>query len=227
MNSQGYSLGVVYNMGNRVLEKVSRFLIKKSLSRAGVPNAAAIFSHTRPKELETLLKFAQSCAKGAVGLEIGSYLGASSCYLGAGLKERGGRLYCLDTWNNETMPDGPRDTYAEFKSNTVGLGDTLIPLRKRSADLTIADLTGAVDFAFIDGDHSYEAVKADLVALLPCLKSEATIIFHDTVAFASVCRVLGELLGSNCCVLRGHVCNLSWIQVDRKKTDEFLNRVGV
>jgi predicted O-methyltransferase YrrM len=35
------------------------------------------------------------------------------------------------------------------------------------------------DFAFIDGDHSYEGVKADFYNLLPHLKKGTPVAFHD------------------------------------------------
>ena len=37
------------------------------------------------------------------------------------------------------------------------------------------------DFAFIDGDHSYEGVKADFYNLLPYLKKGTQVAFHDIV----------------------------------------------
>jgi predicted O-methyltransferase YrrM len=37
------------------------------------------------------------------------------------------------------------------------------------------------DFAFIDGDHSYEGVKADFYNLLPYLKKGTPVAFHDIV----------------------------------------------
>ena len=35
------------------------------------------------------------------------------------------------------------------------------------------------DFVFIDGDHSYEGVKADFYNILPFLKEETIVAFHD------------------------------------------------
>ena len=37
------------------------------------------------------------------------------------------------------------------------------------------------DFAFIDGDHSFEGVKADFYNLLPFLKKGTPVAFHDIV----------------------------------------------
>ena len=38
---------------------------------------------------------------------------------------------------------------------------------------------GAIDFIFIDGDHSYDACKADIVAWAPFVKRGGVIAFHD------------------------------------------------
>lgn len=37
------------------------------------------------------------------------------------------------------------------------------------------------DFAFIDGDHSYEGVRADFQNVLPYLKKGTPVVFHDIV----------------------------------------------
>lgn len=53
-------------------------------------------------------------------LEIGSYIGASTCCFGTAMKKSGtGKLFCIDTWNNDAMSEGPWDTYSEFTKNTV------------------------------------------------------------------------------------------------------------
>src|SRR5262252_8804495 len=105
-------------VGARIHRDSSKHLLQRALRSAGVPAASRIFSFTQPPELEVLFQLANRCPMGAKALEIGSHLGASSCYLAAGLKPREGVLFCVDTWNNETMPDGIKDTFAEFSANT-------------------------------------------------------------------------------------------------------------
>jgi cephalosporin hydroxylase len=52
------------------------------------------------------------------------------------------------------------------------------------------------DVAFIDGDHSYEGVTADIAMVLPRCEPGALIILHDTVACEGVRRAWEELLMS-------------------------------
>jgi predicted O-methyltransferase YrrM len=190
--------------------------MQRALRSAGVPTAGRIFSYTKPSELQALFQLASRCPMGAKALEIGSHLGASSCYLGAGLKPRNGVLFCVDTWNNETMPDGIKDTFSEFSANTSGLGGLIVTLRKRSTALRKEDILTPLDLVFIDGDHSYESVKSDFEVVSPWLSARAKVAFHDTVAFAGVSRFLGEILARGEGRLAGHIDNLSWIEVLRK-----------
>jgi predicted O-methyltransferase YrrM len=164
-------------------------------------------------------------------LEIGSHLGASTCYLGAPLvRERGsaGRLYCVDTWHNETMPDGERDTYDEFVRNTHPLAAHLTAVRKRSGELRPADVRLPVHLAFIDGDHSYEAVRRDFDTVAQWLAPDGVIAFHD---FANddhegVTRDVGEALASGQGVQRGLVETLVWISPARWRTPAWRGEVA-
>jgi predicted O-methyltransferase YrrM len=200
-------------LGSYIVKDSSNQLMSRALRLAGVPSANRIFSYTRPCELETLYRLAAACPPGGKALEIGSHLGASSCYLGAALKQLNGTLFCVDTWNNETMPEGSKDTFSEFSSNTLGLGDVIVPIRKRSSELTRDDVGADLDLVFIDGDHSYESVKSDFETVVPWLTEKAMVAFHDTVAFEGVARLLGEVLACSQARLAGHVNNLTWVQI--------------
>lgn len=45
---------------------------------------------------------------------------------------------------------------------------------------TVAQVTGPFDFAFIDGDHTYEGVRADWLNYSPMMRPGALVAFHDT-----------------------------------------------
>lgn len=180
----------------------------------GLAHASRIPSWTAPAELRALFDLASAAPPNAIVVEIGSHLGASTCYLGAGLATRGsGRLWCIDTWHNETMPDGVRDTYAEFSANTRALGARLTPVRKRSEALQAGDVPVPVHLAFIDGDHSYEAVRRDFDTVARWLATDGVIALHDfgNDDHEGVTRGVGEALASGRWVQRGLVETLVWI----------------
>ena len=52
---------------------------------------------------------------------------------------------------------------------------------------------GSLDFIFVDADHSYESVKADLLAWMPKVKKGGWIIGHD-INWPSVKQAADELL---------------------------------
>lgn len=128
-------------------------------------------------------------------LEIGSYVGASACCFGAAIREAGaGRVVCVDTWNNEGMSEGSRDTYAEFVANTAPYSGFIVPVRGRSVDVLdqVRGLTRHLDLLFIDGDHSYAGVMADWEAYGPMLKPGSIAVFHDWGWAEGVRRVVAE-----------------------------------
>lgn len=59
------------------------------------------------------------------------------------------------------MVEGERDTFNDFLKNTKPLKDFIIPLRGKSVDIS-KTFNGQIDLLFIDGEHSYKAVKADV-----------------------------------------------------------------
>lgn len=154
---------------------------KKRLGLSTVPKdekISKIFTHTTNEEKYKLFELASQ--KKGVFVEIGSYVGASSCYIAEGILSGGkkSKLYCVDTWENDAMSEGNKDTFEEFINNTREYNDIIYPLRGCSKRVSqIFDKE--IDFIFIDGDHSYEGVLADVEAWFPKLKSGGLVVFHD------------------------------------------------
>jgi len=94
-----------------------------------------IRSHLTDREKVTLYRLASEISKRKTSpcsfVEIGSYIGASSSYLAAGLARNNhfGKVYCIDTWNNDAMTEGNRDTMAEFLHNTRKFSRYIEPIR--------------------------------------------------------------------------------------------------
>lgn len=199
---------------NNYCYRLESFLFQKYLKEADVANADVIFTFTKKKELRALYNLASACPHNAVALEIGSYLGASSCYLAAGLARVNGHLFCVDTWQNETMPEGERDTFVEFQKNTNGVRHLLTTIRKRSDEIAEGEIQLPLNLVFIDGDHSYAAVKNDFDCVQKWLAEDGIIAFHDfsCPAFEGVSRVIGEALASGKWMIAGQVDTLVWIK---------------
>jgi len=152
----------------------------------------AIFTHLTAREKRKLKDLASRSA-GAVFVEIGSYLGASACFIAAGIRHSGSqaKLYCVDTWQNDMMSEKKKDTYDLFLKNTAPYSDIIVPLRGHSNAMA-QEFAHRVDFLFIDGNHSFEGVKADVDTWFPKLNERALVIFHDISWAKGVRRVVKE-----------------------------------
>jgi predicted O-methyltransferase YrrM len=224
VNSQGNrSVAVKTSFTTKILRRLNAYatrlarscevaLRKRQLADARLGSAVAIHTHMTRPELNMLYDLAASLPTPARVLEIGSYLGASSCRLAAGLAQNGGHLYCVDTWANETMPEGSRDTFTQFLENTAGASSHITILRKRSNEMTSSDFRLPLQLAFIDADHSYVAAKGDVERVREWIEVGGVVIFHDTTFFEGVSRVLGELLVSGEWQLLGNVDSLTWLR---------------
>jgi predicted O-methyltransferase YrrM len=192
---------------------VRRRLLHASLRRIGADHALDIPSWTQEDELHALHDLAASCGPGASVLEIGSYLGASTCVLAAGLGRNGGHLFCVDTWQNETMPEGERDTFATFERNCSPFRDMITPLRMRSDQLSADDLEIPLDLVFIDGDHQYAAIAGDWRLVQPWVARNGIVAFHDVGAadHPGVGRVVGEAIAGGAWTVGGIVRSLVWL----------------
>ena len=92
------------------------------------------------------------------------------------------------------MSEGNRDTFNEFQDNTREYMNYILPIRGFSTDViqAVRDVTQHLDVLFIDGDHSYEGVKADWEAYKGLLKTGSVVVFHDSGWAEGVKRVIDE-----------------------------------
>lgn len=206
------TLSRVASAANTAAARTHAVLRRRELADASATAALSIHTHMTAKELDVLYRLALDVQPGGRVLEVGSYLGASSCHLAAALSRHDGHLYCVDTWGNETMPDGVRDTFEEFRRNTAGVAASITMIRKRSHDLVAGDVQLPLDLIFIDADHSYRAVKRDVAIVSGWLRDGGVMAFHDATFFEGVSRVIGETLATGKWQLMGHLDNLLWMR---------------
>jgi len=153
-----------------------------------------IFTHMTFDEKNEL--FVLSKKTEGIFVEIGSYLGASSCFIAQGIRKSRtiSKFYCIDTWQNDAMSEGKRDTYEEFLKNTEKYKDIIIPVRETSQNAVevLKRKLETVDMLFIDADHEYPGCKRDWDFYSPFLKSGSLVIFHDYGWAEGVQRVVND-----------------------------------
>jgi predicted O-methyltransferase YrrM len=108
-------------------------------------------------------------------LELGTSVGISGCYLGAGLSANGmGRLITIE--GTAAAADVARDVFAELGlDERIEVRTGLFAERLPGA---IADL-GGIDMAFIDGHHQYEPTLRYFAAVLEASAPGALLVFDD------------------------------------------------
>src|SRR4051812_25167842 len=143
-----------------------------------------------------LFQLASDLPANAQVIEIGSWMGASTCFIAGGLKGTRPKIFAVDNfqglstcgedaaWYNRHFQHlGANTTLDIFKHNFAALGfasrSEPVVSDSLAASRQIAPKRGTIDFIFIDGDHSYEACKADIAAWTPFVKRGGVIAFHD------------------------------------------------
>lgn len=125
--------------------------------------------------------------------EVGSWAGRSAVIMATA----GARVTCVDTWEGSQNDsgckayDGSRGRPLDvFRRNTAGLPITAHVGKSPEAAAAFAD--GEFDIVYIDAEHDYESVKADIEAWLP--KARHIIAGHDYHVFADVRKAVQESL---------------------------------
>lgn len=128
-------------------------------------------------------------------IEVGSWLGGSAKLIGEKLRDRKGTLTCVDPWEGyDQMWREERHfptIYRQFLSNMVhwGLQETVVPVRAQSP--AAAEVVGTADMIYIDGYHSREAVRADVLAWYPHLHAGG-VLCGDDYAWTGVADGIAE-----------------------------------
>ena len=128
-------------------------------------------------------------------LEVGSYCGKSTIYLGSAAQQMGRVLYALDHHRgSEENQSGWEHHDSELIDNRIGVMDTLPFFRRAIFDAGLEDsvvaLVGQSEviannwatplaFLFIDGGHGDDPAKADFNGWVPKVKEGGLLAIHD------------------------------------------------
>lgn len=141
---------------------------------------------------------------GDVYVEVGSWLGKSAALMGVEIINSGKQvtLTCIDPW----IDGGPdlRDSkhfrkhkepiYEIFKRNVAPVASVIKVMKMTSVEAAAHFADASVDFIMLDGDHSYEAVRADIAAWLPKMKP-GSVMSGDDYLWPGVKRAAHEAFG--------------------------------
>jgi predicted O-methyltransferase YrrM len=142
-----------------------------------------------------LYRLASETAGAGPCLEVGSYCGKSTIYLGTACREKGQVLFCVDhhRGSEEQQPGeeyfdpalfdpvaGRIDTFRHFRAavEQAGLEDTVAPIVCRS-ELAARAWRTPLGLVFVDGGHALETVRTDFRAWSPHVAPGGLLAFHD------------------------------------------------
>jgi hypothetical protein len=147
------------------------------------------------REANCLYKLAIDAASKGPCLEIGSYCGKSSVYLGMACKEKSTVLFSIDHHGgSEEQQPGEEYFDPDLLDKERGKIDTLKHFRKTIADFDLEDIIIPVvgrsetvghvwqtplSLIFIDGSHAYESVLSDYNIWAKKLILGGYLLFHD------------------------------------------------
>lgn len=146
-------------------------------------------------EGEALYNLALETSKLGPCLEIGSYCGKSTVYLGTACRENNGVLYALDhhrgseehqlgeEYHDPDLYDdgvGLMDSFKEFRQTMrrSALEDTVVPIVS-SSKVASRHWSTPLGMVFIDGGHSEEAAQTDYRSWASHVKPGGILAIHD------------------------------------------------
>lgn len=131
--------------------------------------------------------FVEKTPDGGTIVEVGCWKGKSISFLGVEIANSGKNIKCygVDTWKgsgsiHDTDPYVRTNRlYELFLGNTSSLKHIITPIRLPSIEAAKQFEDNSLDAVFIDANHDYENVKADINAWYPKVKSGGIISGHD------------------------------------------------
>ncbi len=154
------------------------------------------FGGTKRSELRALHRLASRLPANAVVVEIGSAQGRSTLVLAhAVCNGNGGEVFAIDPFEPDAaIPSALTNNEAALRENIARSGFTNITIIKDFSSNVGRWFDRPIDLLFIDGDHRYEAVKADFDLFEPKIVDGGILAMHDVGVGAGPRRVAFEAI---------------------------------
>lgn len=173
--------------------------------RTIAPQIEPIQGWLDPNAGGVLYQFATQTSKPLL-VELGSWKGRSTAWLGFAIKDRGqGRVVAVDTWagtpSEQLHKDmlanyGPDQLFDEFKDNMkrLGLEGVVEPWRMTTIEAARKwDQGPTIGVLHIDAGHEYNDVRADFEHWAPFVAPGGFIVFDDVPSWPGPTRLITEL----------------------------------
>ncbi len=148
-----------------------------------------------PDEGAKLYELAASVAGLGPVLEVGSYCGKSTVYLGTACQQAGSQLYAVDhhrgseehqlgeEYHDPELFDVEQEKMDSFRTfrmtlDAAGLGETVVPIVASSANAA-RYWSIPLSMVFVDGGHSLEAAMTDFRAWAGHIVPGGVLAIHD------------------------------------------------
>lgn len=166
------------------------------------------------EEEEGLLLHALAVERHGLGrcVELGAYQGRSAIALASALPE-GSRVLSVDTFAGSPEHQPGQSYFNPRTLDSAGIVDTLDLFRGHLAAAGLAHrveawrmttheaaarFEGAVALLFVDADHHYSAVCADVAAWRPRMAPGGVLVLHDVGDWEGPTRCAADLLAMGC-----------------------------
>lgn len=150
---------------------------------------------------------------GAVFVEIGAWQGKSTSFMAVEILNSGKDIefHTVDTFKGSTTESQQKqireglNPYEKFKENLAPVLDSINVHVGDSVEVAKEFDDNSIDFVFIDGNHLYEYVRADIGAWLPKVKKGGVIAGDDWAHHVQVQKAVTEVFPNP------KIINRSWL----------------
>jgi predicted O-methyltransferase YrrM len=145
-------------------------------------------------------RIVESAPMGGHIVEVGAWKGASTSYLAVEAQHKKLRIDVVDTWSgsqeHKDMSDIRENSlFGTFIDNLRPVINLINPIRTDSVSASKMYADESLDAVFIDADHRYQSVKADILAWMPKVKNGGILAGHDyALVHSGVIHAVDELV---------------------------------
>lgn len=178
-------------------------------------------------DLALLSKFALDIPPRGTIVEIGAFVGSSTIHLAKSAKLRDGKVFAIDPFLQTYWPkefirsflwSDVRTVFEQYlyNINIAGVWENIVTLKMESSEAGKLFKNHTVDLIFIDGNHHFRVVLADLELWWKKKKRTGTMIGHNFISseavnnaveyFSSIQKLEIDSIGDDLFVLKENFC---------------------